>query len=303
MLRGTLGVALGSGGSRGFAHIGVLRELMDAGIEPKLVCGSSAGAIVGAVYAAGRLAALEQWARQLDRRQIMGLLDVSMRGGALRGRRMIDQIGAFLPKGPMETSLEGRFAAVATDLENGREIWLREGELLDVLHASSAVPGVISPVRIGDRWLVDGGIVNPVPVSLCRALGADTVIAVDLNAALLVRRFRGESVAAVRSTPPPVAPSALHQAWTELRQRLVGSSEAHPEPESPGFYDVLNNTLEIMEVRITRSRMAGDPPELLVTPRLPDFAFFDLHRAAEAIEAGRKATQLALASLGRGADD
>lgn len=305
MLRGTVGVALGSGSSRGFAHIGVMRALVEAGIRPTIVCGCSAGAMVGAVYAAERLDELEDWARKLDRRQVMGLIDVSLRGGALRGRRMIEQVGSFLPEGASVESLPTRFGAVATDLETGREVWLRKGNLLDAIHASSAVPGVISPVRIDGRWLVDGGVVNPVPIALCRALGADTVIAVDLNASLLARRFRGEAevapppkLPAPQSEGPGAPPGAIQQAWADLRQRFVGTSEpAPPGPESPGLYDVLNNTLEIMQVRITRSRMAGDPPELLITPRLPDFALLDLHRAGEAIDEGRHATQRTLASL------
>lgn len=299
MLRGTVGIALGSGGARGFAHVGVLRGLLAAGIEPRVVAGTSAGAAVGAVYAAGRLDDFEEWARGLDRRQIMGLLDVSLRGGALRGRRLMEQIARFLPEGPMETSLGGRFAAVATDLESGREVWLREGPLFEAIHASAAVPGVVSPVRVGKRWLIDGGIVDPVPVSLCRALGADTVIAVDLNAALLTRRFRGEQPL---PEPPPEDEDdgpigSLQNAWAELRHRLVGPADPPAGPPSPGLYDVLNNTLEIMEVRITRSRMAGDPPELLVTPLLPDFTFLDFHRASEAIEEGRRAVQRMLAAL------
>ncbi len=318
MLRGTVGLALGSGGARGFAHIGVLRGLLAAGIEPDVISGASAGAAVGAVYAAGALDDFEKWSRELDRRGVMSLLDVSLRGGALRGRRWMEEIGRFLPEGPMEESLGKRFGVVATDLETGREVWLREGPLLPALHASAAVPGVVSPVRIGERWLIDGGVVDPVPVALCRALGADTVIAVDLNAALLARRFRGE---AARPAPPEVpaettpgsdasaetteaseASRTLQNAWAELRLRLVGPSEPRPAPgpPAPGLYDVLNNTLEIMQVRITRSRMAGDPPELLITPRLPDFTFLDFDRAAEAIEEGRLATQRTLAALARG---
>jgi NTE family protein len=261
------------------------------------VCGASVGAIVGAVHAAGHLDGFEGWARKLDRRKAFGLLDVSFSGGALRGRRLFEQLAAFLPEGDIATALPVPFAAVATDLESGREVWLRSGPLLDALHASSAIPGVVSPVRIDGRWLIDGGVVNPVPVALCRALGAESVIAVDLNAALLARRFRGEPDPA----PPAPAredasPRAFEHLWSELRQRFVGS-EAPAGPPSPGLYDVLNNALEIMQVRITRSRMAGDPPELLVTPRLPDFALFDLHRADEAIAEGLRAAERALVTL------
>lgn len=299
MLRGRIGVALGSGGARGFAHVGVLKGLASAGITPEVICGASAGALVGAVHAAGHLDDLEAWGRQLDRRQVFALLDVSFSGGAVHGHRMIDRFATFLPEGGFD-ALPLPFAAVATDLESGREIWLRDGSLLEALHASSAIPGVVSPVRTGGRWLIDGGVVNPVPIALCRALGADSVIAVDLNAALLSRRFRGEP-----SAPKPApatddaSPRAFQHLWSELRHRFAGS-EAPSGPPSPGLYDVLSNALEIMQVRITRSRMAGDPPELLVTPRLPDFALLDLTRADEAIAEGRRAVERALAPLGAG---
>ena len=297
MLRGRVGIALGSGGARGFAHVGVLRELRAAGIEPQVICGSSAGAVVGAACAAGRLDEFEHWARKLDRRQVMGLLDVSFRGGAVRGRRLVEQVGSLLPPGLAVDALPRPFGAVATDLETGREVWLRDGPLLEAIHASSAVPGLVSPVRVGGRWLVDGGLVNPVPVALCRALGAETVIAVDLSTALLTRRFRGESEEPAREAGKST-PGAFQQLWSELRQRFAGS-EPQPGAPSPGLYDVLNNTLEIMQVRMTRSRMAGDPPDLLIAPHLPDFALLDLHRADEAIAEGRRAAERTLVALAR----
>ena len=289
MLQGRIGIALGSGAARGWAHVGVLRGLAEAGIEPEIVAGSSAGTVVGLAYATGRLDALEAWARQLDRRQVMSLLDLSLRGGALRGRRIVDQVASLLPEGRLEDTAKHGFAAVATDLESGREVWLRDGPIREVLHASCAVPGLVSPVKRNDRWLVDGGVVDPVPVSLCRALGADTVIAVDLNTSLLNRRFQGERAE---------EPGGFQQAWGELRQRLgVPAAEPSDDGIRPSLYEVLNNTLEIMQVRITRSRMAGDPPELLIAPRLPHFALLDLHRADEAIEEGRQAAKRALATL------
>jgi len=301
VLEGRIGIALGSGGARGFAHVGVLRELAEAGIHPEVVAGTSAGAVVGAAYAADRLDAFEAWGRSLDRRGVMALLDVSFRGGALRGRRVVDEVAKFLPEGDLRRVVRRPYGAVATDLETGREIWIREGSLADAIHASSAVPAVISPVLRDRRWLVDGGIVNPVPISLCHALGADSIIAVDLNAALLTRRFRGESETRP-AEPDGSSPGAVAHLWSELRQRFAPGTE-HPRHHvpSPGLYDVLNNTLEIMQVRITRSRMAGDPPELLVTPRLPDFALLDLHRAAEAIDEGRRAARRALVALEAGA--
>ena len=258
-----IGLALGSGAARGWAHVGVIRALREAGIEPRILCGSSSGAVVGAIHAAGKLDSFEEWGRQLNRRQVMGYFDFSLRGGLIRARKLLEFVTAQIGNVPMQ-SLGLRFAAVATDLATGQEVWLREEPLVDALQASMALPGLITPVHLGGRWLVDGGLVNPTPVSLCRALGAASVIAVDLNAALLTRRF--------------------------------ASASGEGGPAAPGIYDVITQTLEIMQVRITRSRMAGDPPELLITPRLANFALLDFARAPEAIEEGRSAVARALAA-------
>jgi NTE family protein len=239
----------------------VLRALLAAGIRPEVVAGSSSGAVVGAVYAAGALDHFEQWGRGLDWRQIVGYMDVSLRGGLIKARRLFDTLAQELPGGDI-ADLPLPFACVATDLGTGREIWIREGPLLDSLRASMALPGLITPVSLDGQWLVDGGVVNPVPVSLCRAMGADTVIAVDLN--------------------------------TTLLQRRMNSNEEKAPAEMPSLYDVIANSLNIMQVRVTRSRMAGDPPELLVTPRLADFALLDFDRADEAIAEGVRAVARAL---------
>lgn len=287
---GRIGLALGSGAARGWAHVGALRGLLAAGVVPDIVCGASAGAVVGAVFCADRLDAFEKWGRQLDRRQVVGMLDWSLRGGVVRAERALAEIAVFVPESV--EALPRPFAAVATDLETGREVWLREGPLLPALRASSAMPGFVSPVHLGDRWLVDGGVVDPVPVSLCRAMGADHVIAVDLNTTMLHRRFRGDpTLEADEAEPAPDASGTLQQLVSELRRRF-GSSDG---PGAPGLFDVVTNVLDIMQVRITRSRMAGDPPELLITPRLGDFGLLDFDRVEEAIAEGRRAAEWALA--------
>lgn len=263
-LRGKIGVALGSGAARGWAHVGVLRALEAAGIHPDVVCGTSIGAVVGAAYAAGSLDALENWVTRLGRRQVATYLDIGFRGGILRARKVFEAMAAEIADRPIE-SLPRAFAAVATDLASGNEVWLRHGSLYDALRASVALPGLVSPAKVDGHWLVDGGLVNPVPVSVCRALGADTVIAVDLNTTLVGRRLR--SAEAGQDVPPSIL-------------------------------DVVANSINIMQIRVTRSRMAGDPPELLVTPRLPDFGLFDFDRADEALEEGRRAVTQALAVAG-----
>jgi NTE family protein len=301
-LTGAVGVALGSGAARGWAHVGVLRGLLEHGIEPTVVAGTSIGAVVGGAYAAGALDRFEQWVMHLDRRQIAAYLDVRLRGGLVRARKVFEAMAAEIPDCDI-ASLPLTFAAVATDLATGNEVWLRRGGLYDALRASVALPGLVSPVRSEGRWLVDGGLVNPVPVSVCRALGADSVIGVDLNTALVGRRFREvEPDATVdRREEPDSAPpggfdhvrAAVQRVAGDLRQRLVGEPGGVREP-TPSILDVVANSINIMQIRVTRSRMAGDPPDILVAPRLRDFGLFDFDRAGEAVEEGRRAVAQAL---------
>jgi NTE family protein len=299
-----IGLALGSGSARGWAHIGVIRALQAAGIEPDVVCGTSIGAVVGAAYAAGKLETYEEWVRQLDRRKVVSYFDLSLRGGLIKARRVFEFLHAEILDRPIE-SLERPFAAVATDLHSGQEVWLRQGSLFDSLRASVALPGLVAPVKLEGRWLVDGGLVNPVPVSLCRTLGADVVVAVDLNTVLVSRRFHGQA------KPPPSSgkdasgteeekqqkslQNTILSLTTELRQ-LLRREETETEEHPPSIYEVLASCIDIMAVRITRSRMAGDPPELLITPRLEDFGLLDFDRAKEAIEEGERAVSRALAA-------
>lgn len=312
-LQGRIGLALGSGAARGWAHVGVIRGLLASGIVPEIVVGSSSGALVGAMYAAGRLDAFEAWGRALDWRQVFGYFDLTFRGGVIKARRLLDELAEKLPVRSIE-ELPRPFACVATDLASGREVWLRSGPLLDAIRASVAVPGLVTPVQIDERWLIDGGVANPVPVSLCRAMGADTVIAVDLNTTLLGRRLRGAKTAFVDGAKPAEAPevaaseaaappdepaatgtlrTALDSLVADLRRRMNPSAPAE-RGAKPTLFDVLAQSLNIMQVRITRSRMAGDPPELLVMPRLGDFGLLDFDRAEEAITEGERAVTRAL---------
>jgi NTE family protein len=321
-----VGVALGSGSARGFAHIGVLRALAAAGVEPDVVCGTSIGALVGAAYVVGQLDALEAWVRSIKRLDILRLIDPSLaRGGFLGGAKVFDQLRS--PES--DTSIERLpkpFAAVATELDSGREVWLREGSLLDAVRASISVPGLFAPVKLGDAWLVDGGLVNPVPVSLCRALGADLVIAVNLNADVRTRLPApdadddGAIAAQAAAAEAPSAgvhaaarPSGVEaeaeEAPVKLAARIaalfqgtasaLGSAFAGDKEKAPGFFEVLAGSINIMQDRISRSRMAGDPPDVLVTPLLAHIRLLDFDRAAEAIDAGRRSLEPALPTLAR----
>lgn len=308
MTRPVIGLALGSGSARGWAHIGVIDALVEAGIEPNIVCGTSIGSLVGAAYVTGRLAELRQWAEAATWREILGLVDVRLSGGGL-----VDgsQVVAFLCRLGIEQPIEDcakQYAAVATDLVTGREIWLRQGPIYEAVRASITLPGIFRPVKLGDKWLLDGGLSNPVPVSVCRALGAEVTIAVNLNGDLLGRRFESEPVASaaamstqVQSELPSGAlsqlPAALREQAMEIARHLLPKESAQP-----GYFDVLANSINIMQDHITRSRLAGEPPHVMLVPRLRDIGLMEFNRATEAIVEGYASVEQALPTLRRFVD-
>jgi NTE family protein len=283
--RPRVGLALGSGSARGWAHIGVIRALENAGVYPDIVCGTSIGALVGAAYVAGDLDRLESWVLELRVSDVVGFLDVSLGGGVIKGDRLIQFFRRHFTECPID-ELRVPFAAVATSLRTGAEVWLRRGSTVDAVRASAALPGLFAPVRWEGSFLVDGGLVNPVPVSVARALGADIVIAVDLGSDILGRRFRAAS-------GPGTPPGAIEKWMRKLRENLRGLADAQSpdEPVMPSMLDVLTTCMDIVQVRIARSRMAGDPPEVVVAPRLARLRLLDFHRAKEAIEEGYRAVE------------
>lgn len=278
-----IGLALGSGSARGWAHIGVIRALEDAGIRPDIVCGCSIGALVGAAYVDGDLDRLEKWVSRLAWKDVWGLMDVRFSGGLIKGEKLINFLERhFIDKDIAALPLP--FACVATDLANGHEVWLREGSVTAAVRASIAVPGLLTPARRDGRLLVDGGLVNPVPVSLCRALGADIVVAVDLGSDIVGGWLR-------RGAPVEDRRGA---SWSE---RVLTSLGLKNNGDSPSMTSVLSTAVNIMQTRIARSRLAGEPADVLISPRLSHLGLMDYHRGAEAIPEGVAAVKRALPSL------
>ena len=283
MTRPRIGLALGSGSARGWAHIGVLRVLEEAGMAPDVVCGTSIGAFVGAAYASQKLDALEAWVSGLTRRDVLRFFDLGSTGGLIKGERLLHFIAErFLVEDFAQ--LDRPFACVATDLSSGREIWLKEGALGEAVRASIALPGLLVPHNVAGRFLVDGGLVNPVPVSLCRAQEADIVIAVDLGMDTVRLRLR--------------TAAAETSGWRQRVGRWLGrGKEHHPETPRPAITDVLTNALAIMQGRIARSRLAGEPADVMIAPRLGQMGLLDYHRGVGAIATGRKAAEHMLPML------
>jgi NTE family protein len=284
--RPRIGLALGSGSARGWGHIGVIQALAEAGIAPDIVCGTSIGALVGAAYAAGDLARLQRWANGITWQKVMPYLDFSLEGGLIKGDKLTEFCRSHFVDREI-SKLARPFATVATELRTGREVWLREGMVFDAVRASIALPGLLTPVGSDGQLLVDGGLVNPVPVSLCRAMGADLVIAVDLNSDLIGRHFRKDG--------PPAEPFK----WTAagILGRLRAPLRLTRRKGPPSVLDVLASSINIMQMRITRSRLAGDPADVVITPRLAHLGLLEFHRAREAADAGRQAVAHALPQI------
>jgi len=284
-----IGLALGAGGARGWAHIGVISALGAQGIKPDIICGTSMGALVGAACAEGELEQLEHWVQSLRWRDVLGLMDFTWRGGFIRGEKLFDFFRGRTRNRNIE-ELPVTYAAVATELRTGREVWLREGKVLDAVRASIAIPGVFAPVLRDGQVLVDGGLVNPVPVSVCRALGADIVIAVDLGWSKLgYYRERARDRSAMQADGEPV--------WWDRFLPFRGGGEKRPQDSMPSVLEVFLTSMEVMQVRVARSRLAGEPADALIAPILPDFGMMEFHRAGEAIAEGRAATERGRAVL------
>ncbi len=278
-----IGFALGSGAARGWAHIGVIRALAEAGVVPDVMCGCSIGALVGAAYADGDFDDLEKWVSGLGWQDVVGLMDVSLSGGLIKGDKLIAFFAEhFVDKEISELTLP--FGCVATELSTGREVWLREGSVAAAVRASIALPGLFEPVNQDGRLLVDGGLVNPVPVSLCRALGADIVIAVDLGSDMV-----GSSLKKGLETAEMKGPG--------LKDKILVSLGLKREHDLPSLANVLNTSIHIMQTRIARSRLAGEPADVLISPRLAHLALMDFHRSSEAMAEGAAAVKRMLPAI------
>ena len=290
-MRPKIGIALGGGAARGWAHIGVLKKLAEAGFAPDIVAGTSIGAVAGGCFVADKLAPLEEFACSLTRRRVFGFLDFNLAGsGLITGQRLCDRLDQHLSEYAIE-KMTRKFVAVATEFGTGHEIWLNKGRLVDAMHASYALPGIFRPVKINGRWLMDGALVNPIPVSVCRALGARVVIAVNLNGDIFGKGTVVPHQEAIEeadlASDEPEPPKGNGRAALHLLHRQVfgrGGGGA------PGISTVMMDAFNIIQDRIARSRLAGDPPDVTISPRLGDMGLFDFHSAAEAIPAGVEAT-------------
>jgi NTE family protein len=305
-----IGLALGGGSARGWAHIGILKKLDAMGIRPKVVVGTSIGSVVGGSWAAGKLPELESFARSISKRSMLGMMDLRIMGsGLISGDRLRKQLEERFQGGLIE-ELPVKFAAIATELKTGHEIWLTRGIITDAMRASYALPGIFVPVQVGGRWLIDGAISNPVPVSVARALGAEMIIAVNLHTDVLGRSgvihehgsfepgsFEPGSfepgVSVLPSTQQDEAQHGLmasvYGAANMVKRQFTSGASVTPKETAPGIISVMLDAFNITQDRIARSRLAGDPPDITIGPKIGGIGLSEFHRAAEAIAAGEAA--------------
>ena len=297
MQKSKIGIALGGGAARGWAHIGVLKKLAEYDIVPDIIAGTSMGAVVGGCYAANKIDTLEEFALSLTRRRVFGLLDFNFAGsGLISGQRLCDGLDVHLEHIDIE-EMEREFVAVATEYGTGHEIWLDRGRLVDAMRASYALPGIFRPVKIGGRWLFDGALVNPVPVSVCRAHGAQVVIAVNpvwetfgRGAVIPNQEARLDPVEGIDEPNPPEGNG--RSAMRVLHRQFFGKRDG-----APGISSVMVDAFNIIQDRIARSRLAGDPPDITISPKLSGIGLFDFHRASEAIARGEEAVEREFADV------
>ena len=293
--KAVIGLALGGGSARGWAHIGIIRALTEMGIEPSIVTGCSIGSIVGASYVAGNLQRLEAWVRSLSRLDVARFYELRL---SLNGFVDADKLHGFMVQNicteeQLIEDLEKTYASVSTDLDTGKEVWFSEGPVLDSVLASIALPGLFAPVHSQGRWLVDGGLVNPVPVSLCHALGADIVIGVNLNGDIVGKHRRllpEEEKAEENGTLDKLLDSIK-----SYSSNWFSSEKSALDP--PNLFDSIAGSINITQDRITRSRMAGDPPDILLNPQLAHIGLLEFHRASDAIAEGRDCVSRMMAEI------
>ncbi len=280
-----IGLALGGGGAKGFAHIGVLHAFKDAGIECDVVTGTSVGALVGASYAAGRLLELEEKSAKIKLVEIPKLLSPTWsKKGMFSGKNILELFGEIIPVNNIE-ELSIKFAAVAADLESSSTVVFSSGEISKALRASISIPAIFTPVLDGGRVLVDGGVLEPLPIAQARELGAEYIIAIDL--------FGNENTSESLKTQKEVFPEGINSAlnyFKTLSEKFLLSSDGEGEA-TPHIISIIEKTLSLSQKQLTELRLKEYPPDIIISPPVANVGVLDFHQGAPVIEIGRKAAE------------
>ncbi|MFT7514447.1 MAG: NTE family protein, partial [Candidatus Omnitrophota bacterium] len=302
-----LGIALGSGAARGWAHIGVLEALIEGGLSPEIVTGTSIGSIIGAVYACDRLPEIKEVALSLDvKTMLYEFVDMGGRSGMIDGGKVTEFIRSHIKEAQIE-DLGRPFACVAADVLTGEAFIFKKGDLINAIRCSISIPGIFTPIYFKDRVLVDGGVVNPVPVDVARKMGADVVIAVDINEGFLECGSKSVPKNYLDRIKAKTEQSRKDRfGWVEKIQTKVaemtpddlGAMKRWLAPDPiPNMFDVLGNSLRIMEKQITDNMLRLHPADVVIRPAVGGIEIFEFNRAEEAIQAGYEAGQAALPAI------
>lgn len=290
-----IGLALGAGAARGWTHIGIIKALKELGVNIDVVSGCSIGAYVGSAFASDKLSELEQWAFSLTEWQVFSLLGIGFRrGGLASGQKVFEKHkNEFCAPSFEEMTLP--FCAVATDLYSGKEVVFNNGPINNAIQASCAIPALFTPIEHDGRWLVDGAVVNPVPVNQCRQLGADFVIAVNLSADFRPQMI--ESCEKEHEISQQKTDEFMGKANGGFMKQWFSPESQNNKKQAPGIMSVMSSSLEILQARVSRSRLAGDPPDLLIEPQLGDVGLLEFHRAEELSLKGEQAVERLAAQI------
>lgn len=289
-----IGLALGSGSSRGWSHIGVINALSENGISPDIICGTSIGALVGASYVSNNLNKLEEWVSSLTKLETARFFELNTSlNGFVNSERLHNFLNEYVASDiSVIESCAKQYAAVATDLETGREVWLTKGSILEAVWSSISLPGLFPAIKNNNKWLVDGGLVNPVPVSVCHALGADIVIAVNLNGNIVGKHFQ-KTKKEIKNDSGIV--DKITDFVSEYTTSIFPNSKVVEQP--PNLFEAIAGSVNITQDRITRSRMAGDPPDIVLSPKLSHIGLLEFYRADEAINEGKQCVKRMLPEI------
>jgi NTE family protein len=294
-LKKTVGLVLGSGSSRGWAHIGAIEALEEEKIPIDVIVGCSVGAYVGAIYASGSIKSLKEFVLKMNGKKVFSYFDIVLpRSGILDGTKRLRELFSIHTDVKNFSELKIPVMVVATDLETGKKVVLKSGDILDALRASMSMPGLFAPAWVNDRWLVDGGLVDPVPVSVARAMGADIVVAVDLSSGTISKKKRKKQKTQGEETP---VKQAVHK--NELIKKLSAYYETaefsfkskiselfKKEAETPDIIETVTTSIAIMQDRITRINHAVTPPDVLIKPHLGELKMLDFDQVEHTIQEG-----------------
>lgn len=283
-----IGLALGSGSSRGWAHIGIISALEELGIVPNIICGTSIGSLVGASYVSNNFEKLKKWACSLTKLETAKFFKINTSLNGIVNKKRLQQFlnDYVVSDGATIEDFTKRYVAVSTELETGREVWLTKGSMIEAVWASISLPGLFPAIKNNNKWLIDGGLVNPVPVSVCRALGADVVIAVNLNSDIAGKHFETTKKRSKQD-------EGIAGKFSDLVKEYTGSAFSISKncDQPPSLFEAIAGSINITQDRITRSRMAGDPPDILLSPKLSHVGLLEFYRAKEVINEGKKCVQ------------